>query len=79
MISKINIVKLIDKYPKLMKSSVTLQFLKNYYKDIQEICNENPNEIMQKSFAREKILKVKTIMDNVTKMVKNLQQMLQNF
>ena len=41
---KINIVKLIDKYPKLMKSSMTLGFLKNYYKEIKQICNENPNE-----------------------------------
>ena len=39
-------LKLIDKYPKLMMSSVTLGFLKNYYKDIKEIenPNENPNE-----------------------------------
>ena len=44
MISKINIAKLIDEYSKLMKSSVTLGFLKNYYKDIKEICDENPNE-----------------------------------
>ena len=41
---KINIVKLIDKYPKLMKSSMTLGFLKNYYNEIKQICNENPNE-----------------------------------
>ena len=41
---KINIVKLIDKHPTLMESSVTLGFLKNYYKDITQICNENPNE-----------------------------------
>ena len=43
-IFKINIVKLIDKHPTLMESSVTLGFLKNYYKDITQICNENPNE-----------------------------------
>ena len=40
----INIVKLIDKHPILMKSSGALGFLKNYYKDIKQICNENPNE-----------------------------------
>ena len=34
-IFKINISELIDKHPKLMKSSVTLGFLKNYYKDIK--------------------------------------------
>ena len=43
-IFKINIVKLIDKHPKLMKSSVTLGFLKTCYKNIKHICNENPNE-----------------------------------
>ena len=43
-IFKTNIFKLIDKYPKLMKPFVTLGFLKNYYKDIKQICNENLNE-----------------------------------
>ena len=42
-IFKINILKLIDKHPKLMKSSATLSFLKNYYKDIKQICEEKPN------------------------------------
>ena len=42
---KINAVKLIDKYPKLMKSSMTLGLLKNCYKDIKEICNKNPSEL----------------------------------
>ena len=31
---KINVFKLIEKHPKLMKSSVTLRFLKNHFKDI---------------------------------------------
>ena len=44
MIFKINIFNLIDKHPKLMKSSVTLGFLKNCYKDIKQLCNENSNE-----------------------------------
>ena len=43
-IFKINIIKLIEKYPKFMKSSIVLGFLKNYYKDIKEICNENAKE-----------------------------------
>ena len=43
-IFKINIVKLIGKHPEFMKSSVTLGFLKIYYKDIKQICIENPNE-----------------------------------
>ena len=44
MIFRINIVKLIHKHPKLMRPSVALGFLKSYYKDIKQICNENPNE-----------------------------------
>ena len=43
-IFKINIFKLTEKYPKLMKSSIGLGFLKNYYKDIKEICSENAKE-----------------------------------
>ena len=41
---KINVFKLIEKHPKLMKSSVTLTFLKNYFKDIRQICEENSSE-----------------------------------
>ena len=37
---KINAFKLIEKHTKLMKSSVTLTFLKNYFKDIRHICEE---------------------------------------
>ena len=36
MIVKINLVKVINKYLKLMKSSVILHFLKRYFKDIKE-------------------------------------------
>ena len=43
-IFRIKIVKLIQKHPKLMKSSVTSSFLKNYFKDIKEICRENSSE-----------------------------------
>ena len=39
-IFKINIYKLCKKYAKLLKSSVGLGFLKNYHKDIQQICGE---------------------------------------
>ena len=39
-----NIVKLVDKYPKVITSSVTLNFLKNYYKDINNICKENQED-----------------------------------
>ena len=35
MIFKINIVKLVDEYQKMLTSSVTLNFLKSYYKDIR--------------------------------------------
>ena len=37
-IFKINVFKLLDKYLKLKKSSVTLSFMKNYFKDIKETC-----------------------------------------
>ena len=43
-IFKINLFKLIEKHPKLMKSSVALTFLKNYFKDIKQICKENSSE-----------------------------------
>ena len=43
-IFKLNIFKLIGKYPKLMKSSIGLGFLKNYYKDIKKICEEYSKE-----------------------------------
>ena len=43
-ILKINVFKLIEKHPKLMKSSVILTFLKNYFKDIKQICEENSSE-----------------------------------
>ena len=44
-----NIYKLCKKFPKLMKSSIGLGFLKNYYKDIKDICNKNEQEF-SKSF-----------------------------
>ena len=43
-IFKINIYKLCEKYPKLLKSSVGLGFFKNYYKNIKRICEENEQE-----------------------------------
>ena len=43
-IFKINVFKLIEKYWKLMRSSVTLTFLKNYLKDIKKVCEENSSE-----------------------------------
>ena len=44
MIFKINIMNLTDKYPTLIKSSVILGFLKNYYKDMKEIRDKNSTE-----------------------------------
>ena len=43
-IFKINIFELCKRYPKLLKSSIGLGFLKNNYKDIKEICTENARE-----------------------------------
>ena len=40
MIFKINVVKLGDKYPKMLKSSMTLNFLKSFHKDTKGICKE---------------------------------------
>ena len=37
-IFKINFFRLLDKYPGLKKYSVTLSFLKNYFKNIKQIC-----------------------------------------
>ena len=39
-----NIVKLIDKHPKIKNSLLSLHFLKNYSKMIKEICKENYRE-----------------------------------
>ena len=44
MIFKMNIFKLIEKYPKLMKSSIGLVFLKKLFKDVKSICKENSKE-----------------------------------
>ena len=41
---KINISKLCERQPKLLKSSICLGFLKTHYEDIREICNENKQE-----------------------------------
>ena len=35
---KINVFKVINKHPRLMKFSVNLSFLKNYLKDMKQIC-----------------------------------------
>ena len=40
-IFKMNLVKLVDNYLKMMTSSVTLNFLKSYYKDIKKNCKRN--------------------------------------
>ena len=46
-IFKINTVKLINKYPKVKNSSLSLNFLKKYFKLIKEICEENAGEFEQ--------------------------------
>ena len=43
-IFKTDIFKLCEKYPKLFKSSIGFGFLKNYFKDIKEVCSENAKE-----------------------------------
>ena len=41
---KINVFKLLEKHPRLMKSSIYLSFLKKYFKDIKRICQQNLSE-----------------------------------
>ena len=41
---KISIVKCVNKYPKMKKSSLSLHFLKNNFKIIKEIYHENASE-----------------------------------
>ena len=40
-IFKINVFKLCKEYSKLLKSSISLGFFKNYHKDIKAFCEEN--------------------------------------
>ena len=44
-IFRINIFKLCNKHPKLVKSSIGLGFFKNYHKDIKAICEENGKDL----------------------------------
>ena len=41
---KISIVKSVNKYPRMKKSSLSLHFLKKNFKIIREICHENSSE-----------------------------------
>ena len=45
MISKISIVQIVNKYPKLKKSYLSLNFLKAYFKVIKEIRKENEENL----------------------------------
>ena len=38
---KLNLLKLLEKYPKLKKSLLTLNFFRSYFKIIKETCKEN--------------------------------------
>ena len=40
-IFKINVFKLCERYPKLLRSSIDLGLFKNYHKDIKTVCREN--------------------------------------
>ena len=44
MICKINVFKLCKKYPKLLTSSIGLEFFKDYHKDIKAIFKENEKD-----------------------------------
>ena len=44
-LSEISIVKFINKYGRMKKSSLSLRFLKNNFKIIKEICHENASKL----------------------------------
>ena len=41
---EIYLIKLINKHPKIKNASVSLDYLKNYFKLIKEICEKNTDE-----------------------------------
>ena len=43
-IFKINVFKLCERYPKLLRSSIGLGFFKNYHKDIKTVCRKNEKD-----------------------------------
>ena len=44
-IFKINVFKLCEKYPKLLRSSIGLGFFKNYHKEIKTVCKEYEEDL----------------------------------
>ena len=54
---------MMDKYSKLMKSSLKINFLNKYFKNIKEICSGNLDK-----FKWVKTVEVNLIMHNVSKM-----------
>ena len=40
-IFKINVFKLCERYPRLLRFSIGLGFFKNYHKDVKAVCREN--------------------------------------
>ena len=41
---KISIAKFVNKFPRMKKSSLSLHFLKNYFKIIKETCHDYASE-----------------------------------
>ena len=41
---KIGIIKFIDDYPKMLKSSISLHFLQNNFRVIKDVCKEHASE-----------------------------------
>ena len=56
MIFKINVFKLCKKHLKLLKSSIRLDFFKNYHKDIKAICEEYGKDFF--NFERKSFLEI---------------------
>ena len=44
-IFKINVFKLCERYPKLLRSSIGLGFFKNYHKEIKTVCKEYEEDL----------------------------------
>ena len=55
-IFKINVFKLCKKHLKLLKSSIRLDFFKNYHKDIKAICEEYGKDFF--NFERKSLLEI---------------------
>ena len=80
-IFKINVFKLCKKYPKLLKSSIDLEFFKSYHKDINAICEKYENDFQCWAFLsfKTKFVTQVFITDIQAKIWKSLYAFIFNF